>query len=437
MKYNRRGFNLVEAVVGTAILLMFALSLYGLMTGALNLINDDQNRTVALGIARKKIELIKNLPYDSVGTVGGIPAGTLLQSETEILNNVTYTINSNIKYVDDNFDDLAPSDTLNTDYKKVRVRVTWQQGNVDNPVVLVTNIVPTTIESTSGGGTLWIEVFDPSSDPIEPVRDATVSIEAPTVSPPVSTTGETDENGRLILPGMPPGIEAYAVIVSKQNYSTDQTYDNDENNPNPDPPHLNVVAGEVTQEYFEISRLVNNLAIHLRRYDDNSHVVIPFQIHGEQTKGTDLSGQPIYVYDETLTPNDGGNAELHDMPADSYIILIDSLVTGYVLAGYDHILPYPAAPLSSETITIYLDDYVPYTALLNVRDSNNQPIANATVQLVLPPQYNTTLITNTNGQVFFTPLIADTYNLTITATGYTTYTGTVIVNGNEEQNFVL
>src|SRR3989338_10968400 len=114
MKSKRRGFNLIEAVVGTAILLVFALSLYGLMVGALKMINDDQNRTVALGIARKKIELIKNLPYDSVGTVGGIPSGTILQSETETLNSVLYTIHTNIKYVDDNFDDLAPLDALNT-----------------------------------------------------------------------------------------------------------------------------------------------------------------------------------------------------------------------------------------------------------------------------------------------------------------------------------
>lgn len=401
------------------------------------MINDDQNRTVALGIARKKIELIKNLPYDSVGTVGGIPSGTIEQSETEDLNNVTYTINTNIKYVDDDYDDIAPTDTLNTDYKKVRVRVTWDQGDTDNPVVLVTNIVPTAIESDTTGGTLWIEVFDPSSDPIESVRDAAVSIEAPTVSPPVSTTGETDENGRLILPGMPAGVEAYAIVVSKNNYNSDQTYDQDDENPNPDPPHLNVVAGEVTQEYFEISRLVNLLGIHLRRYDDDSHVVISFQLHGEKTKGTDTSGQPIYVYDETITPNDGGNAELTDLAADNYTILIDSLETDYVLAGYDHVLPYAAEPLSSETITIYLDDYVPYTALLNVRDSNNEPIPNASVQLVLSLDYDTTLTTDDNGQVFFTPLTADTYTLTITATEYTTYTGTVIVNGNEEQTFVL
>ncbi|MBI4407830.1 MAG: carboxypeptidase regulatory-like domain-containing protein [Candidatus Kerfeldbacteria bacterium] len=439
MKSNRSGFNLVEAVVGTGILLMFVLALYGLMVGALAIVNDDQNRSAALGIARKKIELIKNLPYDSVGTVGGVPAGDLLQTETEVLNNVTYTIKTNIQYVDDEFDDVAPTDTLNTDYKKVRIRVTWSQGNSDNPVILVTNIVPTTIESNATGGTIWIEVFDPTTSPLEPVANADVTIEAPTLIPPISTTGETDSDGRFILPGVPAGVEAYEVTVTKTNYSTDQTYDRDALlNPNPDPPHLNVVDGEITQEYFEISRQVNLLAIHLRSVDTGEpHPDIPFRLHGELTKGTDGNGQPIYSYDEILTTNAGGNAELHDLPADSYSVLIDEASVGYVIAGYDHILPYPAAALSSETIIVDLDDYVPYTALINVRDSNNVPIADASVKLMIASVYNTTINTDVNGQAFFTPLSADTYELTITAAGYTTYTGTVIVNGNEEQIHVL
>ncbi len=439
MKSNRAGFNLTEAVVGTGILLMFVLALYGLMVGALAIMNDDQNRSAALGIARKKIELIKNLPYDSVGTVGGVPAGDLLQTETEVLNNVTYTIKTNIQYVDDDFDDVAPTDTLNTDYKKVRIRVTWSQGNSDNPVILVTNIVPTTIESNATGGTIWIEVFDPTTSPVEPIANADVTIEAPTLSPPISTTGETDSDGRFILPGVPPGTEAYEVTVTKQNYSTDQTYDRDAvTNPNPDPPHLNVVAGEITQEYFEISRQVNSLAIHMRSVDNGEpHPDIPFRLHGELTKGTDGNGQPIYSYDETLTTNPGGNAQLHDLAADSYTVLIDEASVGYVIAGYDHVLPYPAAAQSTETITIDLDDYFPYTALINVRDTNNDPIANASVHLTLASTYDTTIVTDTNGQAFFTPLTADTYTLTITATNYTTYNGSVIVNGNEEQIDVL
>ncbi len=436
MSNPKAGFNLVEAIVGLAIVSMFIFAIYGLLVGTLNIINDDQNRTIALGIARKRLELIKNLPYDSVGTDGGVPSGAILQTDTEVLNNVTYTIATNIQYVDDTFDDIAPTDALNTDYKKVRVRVSWSQGETDNPVVLVTNIVPTTIESNATGGTLWIEVFDPTVDPVSPVKNATVSIVAPSLG--INTTGETDEDGRFILPGVPPAVEAYQVTVTKSNYSSDQTYDRDPvTNPNPTPAHLNVVAGEVTQEYFEISKKVNLLGIQLRHYDTADHLVLPFRIHGEKTIGTDTSGLPIYEYDETVTPNSGGNAELHDLKADSYSILFDEPTLGYVLAGSDYRLPYAASAQSSTNMTVLLDDYAPYTALLTIVDSGGSVIPNATVRLNLSNSFDSTLTTNTSGQVFFNPAIAGTLNITITITGYTTYTGTLNINGNEQQTFTL
>lgn len=433
---TQRGFSLVEALVGLAIVSLLVFAIYGLLVGTLGIINDDQNRTVALGIARKRLELVKNLPYDNVGTAGGVPSGTIEQTATEILNNVTYTITTNIQYVDDEFDGLAPTDTLNTDYKKVRVRVTWNQGETDNPVVLVTNIVPTTIESTNTGGTLWIEVFDPTEDPVAAIKNATVHIVAPSLG--IDTTGETDDDGRFILPGVPPAVEAYQVTVTKNNYTSDQTYDRDPvNNPNPNPPHLNVVAGEITQEYFEISRSVNLLGIQLRHYGTEDHLVLPFRIHGSKTIGTDTNGLPIYAYDETVTPNSGGNAELHGLTADSYSISFDEAAIGYVLAGSDYRLPYAAAAQSSVNMVLDLDDYAPYTALITVVNSSGEVIPNASIQLVASGVYNQTINTNTAGQAFFNPLVVGTLNITITATGYTTYTGTLNVNGNEQQTFTL
>jgi hypothetical protein len=433
---RRLGFSLVEAIIAIGIIGLFVFAIYGLLLSTLKIINDDQNRTVALGIARKRLELIKNLPYDSVGTVGGVPSGSINQSEDEQLNGVTFTIATNIQYVDDSFDGVAPTDTLNTDYKKVRVRVTWNQGETDNPVVLVANIVPTTIESNDTGGTIWIEVFDPTTDPVEPVKSADVHIVAPTLG--IDTTGQTDADGRFILPGVPPGVEAYQVTVSKTNYGTDQTYTRDPvTNPNPTPPHLNVVAGEITQEYFEISRQINLLGIQLRHYDTNNHVTVPFRIHGAKTAGTDTSGLPIYAYDEVLTPNDGGNAELHDLPADSYTVLFDEQAIGYVMAGSDYRLPYAGLPQSANNLTILLDDYAPYTALITVINSSGEVIPDASVQLTLTGSYDQTLMTNSSGQVFFNPLIAGTLDITITATNYTTYTGTFNINGNEQQTFTL
>lgn len=439
LKKSSVGASFIEVIIGFAITVIFSLAIYGLASSGLQLIHDDQNRTVAVGLARQQMEQIKNLPYDDVGTVNGVPSGTIPQTQTTTLNNATYTITVNIQYVDDIFDEVAPIDTVNTDYKKVRVRVAWNQGGSTAPVTLVTNIVPTQIESTETGGTLFIEVFDPSSDPVEPVNKAQVAINAPTVNPPVSINDETDNNGRLILPGVPPGVEAYEITVTKPAYSSDQTYTRDPiTNPNPSPAHLNVVAGEVTTEYFEISQKVNLLAFHLQDYDSSANIVTDFQLHGDKTIGTDGDGLPIYKYSETITPNAGGNAELHDLEADLYTVLFDEASIGYVLAGHDHPLPYPATPQLAETITLYLADYEPYTALLTITDQAGATVSNASVMLT--PDDGGASITQTTtdyGQAFLRDLSAMTYAVSVTANGYATYNGTVIVNGNERQTLSI
>jgi len=429
---SKAGVTLIELLVGLGVFLIIGTALFALLQGSLKLVNADQNRTAALAIARKKLEVIKNLPYDDVGTMNGIPSGALQQGESEVLNHVTYSITTDIRYVDDNFDQLAPTDTLNTDYKRVQVTVTWDQAPRSAPVTLVTNIVPTSIETTATGGTLWIEVYDPTTDPVSRLKNVDVTITAPSLN--ISISGKTDSDGRYIVPGMPPATEAYHVTVSKENYSTDQTYARDlETNPNPNPANLSVAAGEVTTQYFEISKKVNLLAVHLQRADDHAHVVAPFQIHGTKTIGTDGEGLPIYKYSAiTTTPNNGGNAEIHDLESDTYTILFDEASIGYVVAGYDHVLPYTIAPQGAETITIDLADYQPYTALITVTDNANLPVAGATVTLGA-----TNLITNDFGQAFFPGLVPNTYTLTISKSGYTTYTGTAIVNGNEQQTIGL
>ncbi|EKD43193.1 MAG: hypothetical protein ACD_72C00413G0003, partial [uncultured bacterium] len=379
---SKTGASLIEFIVGFSLVVIFSLAIYGLANSGLKLINDDQNRSTALGLARQQMEQIKNLPYDDVGTVNGVPSGTIEQTQTTVLNGVTFTIRTNIQYIDDTFDDVAPLDTLNTDYKKVRIRVTWDQGDSTTPVALVTNIVPTTIESTATGGTLFIEVFDPTTDPVEPVNNAEVTINAPTLNPPIAITDETDNDGRFILPGATPGIEAYEITVTKPEYSTDQTYTRDLlTNPNPNPAHLNVLAGEVTTAYFEISRKVNLLGVHLNNYDTHDNVVVDFQLHGEKTIGTDGDGLPIYKYNQTITPNEGGNAEIHGLEPDLYTIIFDEAAIGYVLAGNDHPLPFLAQSGSADTIELSLAPYEPYTALLTITDQTEALVPNASVTL--------------------------------------------------------
>ncbi|MBU4141469.1 prepilin-type N-terminal cleavage/methylation domain-containing protein, partial [Patescibacteria group bacterium] len=157
------GFSFIEILIGIALLLVVSLGLYGAFQLCIQLVGQSKARITALSLASQQMEMIRNLPYNSVGTQGGIPTGSLLQSETIIRNDIEYELKTSVIYIDDPFDGTAPADTLAKDYKRVRTEVSWI-GRLapKEPVILITDIVPKGIETEAGGGTLSVSVFDAS-----------------------------------------------------------------------------------------------------------------------------------------------------------------------------------------------------------------------------------------------------------------------------------
>lgn len=477
----RSGNTLVEVIVAIGVFGVIAGALYSLFASGIALVRDNQARVTALAVANQQMEIIKNLPYDDIGTDGGVPDGSIAQNETVTYNNIPFTITTSIEFVDDDYDDITPTDPLNTDYKQVQLDITWPNMSSNTPVSLTTSIVPNGIESSEGGGTLWIEVFDPSLETVPPVVGATVTITATDTTPDVSVSEQTDADGRYILLGAPVGIEAYEVVVTKAGYSTAQTYDRDPmTNPNPNPAHLTVLADQVTTEYFQISELVDNLTIRMQEdshkvtichfsddegntisvdynamdshlahgdyigpcdesYDDTSDPIdTTFTMYGEKTIGTDGEGLPIYKYNENHDTGEDGEYAATNIETDTYHIIYDEETEGYVIAGYSETLPYIALPNTSQTITFNLADYEPYTALFTVVNSSGERLTEATVRLYDDSlSYDENLITYQYGQAFFNDLTPQTYNVSITLTDYQSYSGTIDISGNEEQTITL
>lgn len=435
---RRAGNSIIEIVVTVSIFGILAVALISIVLSGIHTVSENESRVTALGIANERIEIIKNLSYDDVGTIGGIPSGTLLQSEDYERNNRTFTVETDIRYVDDAYDGILPTDTLNTDYKQVTITVNWNDPISDRPVILSTTIVPNGIETNDSGGTLWIEVFDPSTDPLTPVSNATISIQAPSVNPPVSITSKTDTDGRYILPGAPIGVEAYEVTVSKSGYNSTQTYSTDPvTNPTPDPAHLNVLAGEITTEYFQLSQLVDALTIEFIDRDTQQPIVTNFSMHGEKTIGTTGEGFPIYKFNNQYTSDAAGTVNLQNIEADIYSIDYNEQTENYVIAGYSSPLPIIALSNTINTVTFQLVPYEQFTLLLNVADSTGTIIPNATVHLYTALGYDTTQTTDAYGQSFFADLLPQSYTVDITAEGYLPFTGAVTVNGNENQTLTL
>ncbi len=250
------GTSLIEVLVGIAILVLVSVALFSLFDFTLRVLWENKARLGAQAIANQHIELARNLPYSDVGTVGGIPSGTIDAVKNVTLNKISYTVKTAVIYIDDPFDGTLggdPNDSLPTDYKRIRVEISWPFRLSSKPVVFLSDIAPNGIESETGGGTLRITAINASG---LPVPQANVHIENNLLDPQVNVDLLTNDNGQVILPGALASVEGYEVTVTKSGYSTDKTYSVDPINlPTPIKPHLTVVEGSVTDSTFSIDVL--------------------------------------------------------------------------------------------------------------------------------------------------------------------------------------
>lgn len=245
-----RGMSLVDVIVGSAIVLIVFLALIGLLRASLLISGVSKAKAGATAIADSQIEYVRSLDYDSVGTIGGIPSGVIAATSTQTLNGIMYNTRTYIEYVDDAADGLGVADTnsITTDYKRIRVSVAYTVRETAREVAVITNYAPPGIETTTNGGTLRIAVVGATG---AAVAGASVAIVNASTSPAVNLTTFSDSFGIVDLPGAPTSTE-YRITVSKNGYSSAQTYARDATNQNPAPGYLTVVKNVTTTGTFAI-----------------------------------------------------------------------------------------------------------------------------------------------------------------------------------------
>lgn len=254
---ERRGFTLIELLVTIAV---FGLVFGGLIASiqfTMKLISISKAKTSALSLANERLEYIRSLTYNSIGTVSGIPSGPIPQNSTTTLNGITFHERVLIRYVDSPDDGTGASDVngILADYKEVKVEYSWPSTTGTSTIFLLTNIVPEGIETTAGGGTLTVNVFDAG---VQPVQGASVQVRNDTTTSTINTTQFTNANGVAMFSGAPAAAN-YEITVTKAGYSTDQTYEATTTNPNPATPHVAVVESTVSTMNFQIDELSNLL----------------------------------------------------------------------------------------------------------------------------------------------------------------------------------
>jgi prepilin-type N-terminal cleavage/methylation domain-containing protein len=137
--YLKKGFTLAELVVAVAVFLVIIIGVYNAYKAVYDVVSVSRFKIVAVDLANERFEIIRNMPYSSVGTVSGIPNGVLNHEDQVTRDGQVFDITTTIRNYDDPFDGTLggnPNDISPADSKIVEVRVDCQFCKSFKPIIL-------------------------------------------------------------------------------------------------------------------------------------------------------------------------------------------------------------------------------------------------------------------------------------------------------------
>ncbi len=331
----KKGFTLVEVLVGTALILIIFVGIFGAYQLGLKVIGQSKARAIATALGNQQIERVRNLPYEKVGVAGGYPSGDIPAVQSTTTNNIEYTIETRVDYIDDEFDGLAPNDDCPdecdetkcpNDYKKIRVKVSWP-GKFGGEVKFNTIVVPRDIYQECGetGGVLLISAFNAKGEAVEFPYFEVENLDTGLIKTAHPEQGEY----RFVLPE---GIDVYKIKITKDGYSSEQTYGSGDvyngqviNTPIPERSHAKVLEGQLSEVSFCIDKLSKfliktleakaNHIYYVRKTgsDDNDGLspdsaFLTIQKAGEVMVKGDIVFIGAGIYEEQISPQNSGTA---------------------------------------------------------------------------------------------------------------------------------
>jgi hypothetical protein len=153
IKKKENGFSLMEMTVSVFFLLTIITSLIGMAVYAIRIFYDNKSKLGALMVGESRIEEIRNLVYEDIGTIEGPVFGVLNSQEVIENDNGLFFVNISIDYFDDPYDGLAggsPLDSDPEDYKIITVNVEKNGFFQVENVQLFTIVTPLGVVSGDG-----------------------------------------------------------------------------------------------------------------------------------------------------------------------------------------------------------------------------------------------------------------------------------------------
>ncbi|MEK7608212.1 MAG: carboxypeptidase-like regulatory domain-containing protein [Patescibacteria group bacterium] len=376
---GKEGTSLIDLLIALAILALLFGGIYLVYFSILDSTSNVELRTEATAVLNQQIEIIRNLPYGEVGTVGGIPTGIILQTQLVSWGNQVFAVTTTVRNIDDPFDGTlggSPSDTSPADYKLVSLEIGCANCAKFVPLFFSTNVAPKNLETASSTGSLFVNVFDSSGLGIS---GATVRVVNASTTPTIDLTDITNSAGILQLVGVPTSSQSYSVEVTKSGYSSDKTYPiGGVSNPNPIMPHATVAAQAVTSISFAIDR-TSQMNVYTSDYLCS---VVPgksFSIAGEKIIGT----PSVLKFSTTSVTDANGAKTFTTLEWDRYTLGLTS--GGHDVSGVIAENPVSVNPATNVDFRFVLSPSNPEKILVGVKDAGTGlGIQNANISLSRP-----------------------------------------------------
>ncbi len=374
---KNKGYTLIEVIISISIFVGVSMAVYAGYTNVLKVVSVTKEREVATALANEKFEIVRNMPYSSIGTYGGIPAGQISSSETLVRDGLSFSVNTTIRNYDDPYDGTlggSPNDLSPADAKIVEVEVNCSSCKNFTPVVFSTRVSPKNLETSSSNGALVIKVFD--SDGLA-LSGANVSIVNNSVSPAININDVTGVDGTLTIVDAPPATETYQITVTKSGYSTDRTYPvGAVGNPNPSKPHATVLVQQITQVSFSIDE-VSTISVSTKSQTCSPIGSVDFNLYGSKLIG---SSPDVLKYDVDHTSNSSGQLTINNLEWDTYNMILND--SSYDLIGTNPLLALGLVPGSTQPMDVIVAPKDPNRLLVVVTDqATSLPLEGVEVQI--------------------------------------------------------
>ncbi len=368
------GLSLIETVIGAALFAFISIALYSTYQRVFIVARAAQERVDAVAVANAQLEIIRNLPYANIGTVGGFVAGPIPPVRTIVNGNKTYVATTTVRNIDLPFDGTVggvPNDLSPADSKLVEVELGCTSCKNFRPLIFTTMVGPRDLESASTNGALFVQVLDSSG---VPVVGATVRVVNSMITPTIDTLDVTNASGMLQIIDALPSAQSYEISVSKSGYSSERTYGPP--TVNPVKPHATVAVQSVTQITFTIDRTAT------LNFSSVSPSCVPIANTQIELIGAKLlaSSPDIKKYDAFFKTDASGLKTLADVEWDSYSVVATS--TAYELAGITPIFPLAVVAGAVQNVQLVMVPKASPSVLVTVKDAvGGLPITGAVVTI--------------------------------------------------------